>query len=154
MMMLPVVSMDGGHRPFPPRVSTFTRPFWDALAEGRMLTTRCRACGELGFPPRNICRGCWSRALEWVPLAAGGTLYSWTRVHVAPEAFRHAGAYAIGLVDLDDGVRLMCRLLGEPTADDLGRRVEMVVLAYDDGPLFGARRVGSSMPISTRPHDP
>jgi uncharacterized OB-fold protein len=123
-------------------VSAFTRPFWDALAEGRLTTTRCLACGSLGFPPRNLCRQCWGRELAWVPLAATGTLYSWTRVHVAPDAFRGAGAYAIGLVDLEDGVRLMCRLLGEPTADDLDRRVEMVVLAYADGPLFAARRIG------------
>jgi hypothetical protein len=36
----------------------------------------------------------------------------------------------------------MCRLLGYPTPDDLDRRVEMVVLAYADGPLFAARRIG------------
>lgn len=141
-MTLPLVSMDEACRPFPPRVSAFTRPFWDALAGGRLITTRCRDCGLQGFPPRNLCRGCWGRNLEWVPLAAGGTLYSWTRVHVAPEAFKQAGAYAIALVDLDDGVRLMCRLLGEPTLDDVGRRVEMVVMVYADGPLFAARRVG------------
>ena len=35
----------------------------------------------------------------------------------------------------------MCRMLGEVTADHLDRPVEMVVLRYDDGPLFGARVV-------------
>ena len=143
MKLLPVVSMEpAAPRPFPPRVSGFTRPFWDALAQGRLITTRCATCGTLGFPPRNVCRACWGRGLSWVPLASTGTLYSYTRVHVAPEAFRGAGPYSIGLIDLDDSVRLMCRLLGDPTPDDLDRRVEMVVLAYADGPLFAARRIG------------
>ena len=34
-------------RPWPPRVSTFTKPFWDALTEGRLLTTRGRTSGRM-----------------------------------------------------------------------------------------------------------
>ena len=135
---LPEVAM-AGPRPFPPRVSAFTRPFWDALADGRLTTTRCAACGTIGFPPRNLCRGCWSRDLRWTTLSAGGTLYSFTRVHVVPGAFRADAPYAIGLVDLDDGPRLMCRLVGEVGPGDLDRRTALVVLRYADGPLFGAR---------------
>ncbi len=128
-----------GDRPFPPRVSPFTRPFWQALAEGRLTTTRCAACGLAGFPPRPLCRGCWSREVRWEALAPRGTLYSFTRVHVVPGAFSADAPYAIGIVDLDDGPRLMCRLVGEVGVQDLDRPVEMVVLRYGDGPLFGAR---------------
>ncbi len=138
MSTLDAIPMDG-RRPFPPRVSAFTRPFWDALAQGRFTTTRCRDCGSLGFPPRNVCRACWGRALEWVTLTPRGRLYSYTRIHVAPGAFRADTPYAIGMVDLDDGVRLMCRLVGEVGPDDVDARLGLVVLAYADGPLFGAR---------------
>ena len=113
----------------------------DALDGGRLTTTRCVDCGALGFPPRNLCRGCWSRALVWTVLAPGGRLYTFTRVHVAPGAFRADAPYAIGMVDLDDGVRLMCRLVGDVEPDDVDARVEIVVLRYDDGALFGARIV-------------
>ncbi|HYF61104.1 MAG TPA: Zn-ribbon domain-containing OB-fold protein [Burkholderiaceae bacterium] len=130
-----------GPRPLAPRVSAFTRPFWDALAEGRLTTTRCRTCGRLGFPPRNLCRDCWGRDLEWATLSPRGTLYSFTRVHVVPGAFRADAPYAIGLVDLADGPRLMCRLVGEVGTGDLDGPVEMLVLRYEDGPLFGARVV-------------
>jgi len=135
---MPVVAMPGS-RPFPPRVSGFTRPFWDALAGGVLRTTRCGDCSAFSFPPRNLCRACWSRTVHWVDLAPRGRLYSFTRVHVVPGAFAADAPYAIGIVDLDDGVRLMCRMLGEVAAADLDRPVEMVVLRYDDGPLFGAR---------------
>lgn len=130
-----------GDRPFPPRVSSFTRPFWDALADGRLTTTRCEACGLPGFPPRPVCRACWSRAMRWETLAPGGTLYSFTRVHVVPGAFAADAPYAIGIVDLHAGPRLMCRLVGEVETRHLDGPVEMVVLRYRDGPLFGARPV-------------
>jgi hypothetical protein len=142
MSAMPAVVMEGD-RPFPPRVSAFTRPFWDALCAGRLLTTRCADCGTLGFPPRNLCRACWSRAVRWVELAPRGTLYSFTRVHVVPGAFRGDAPYAIGIVDLADGVRLMCRMVGDVATDDLDRPIEMVVLSYADGPLFGARVSGT-----------
>lgn len=137
MSALPEFTMTGA-RPFPPRVSAFTRPFWEALAQGRLITTRCTACGTLSFPPRNLCRECWSRNLEWVPLVPHGRLYSFTRVHVVPGAFSADAPYAIGIVDLADGVRLMCRMMGEVSAAHLDGPAQMAVLRYDDGPLFGA----------------
>ena len=138
MSVMPIVRMPGP-RPFPPRVSAFTRPFWDALAEARLRSTRCPACATFSFPPRNLCRACWSREVDWVDLLQRGTLYSFTRVHVVPAAFAADAPYAIGIVDLDAGPRLMCRLIGDIDVGNLGRAVEMVMLQYDDGPLFGAR---------------
>ncbi len=135
---LPEVRMIGP-RPFSPRVSGYTQPFWQALDEGRLLSTRCNACGQQSFPPRNLCRGCWSTSLQWVELSAKGTLYSFTRIHIAPQAFRSDAPYAIGIIDLEKGPRLMCRLIGEISAVHMGASVSMLVLRYDDGPLFGAR---------------
>ena len=127
-----------GKRPFPPRVSAFTRPFWDGLGEGRLRTTACRQCGRLSFPPRLVCRSCWSEDMDWRDLQPHGVLYSFTRVHVVPRAFLADALYDIGIVDLADGVRLMCRLIGEASQFVPDMPVEMVVPMYEDGPLFGA----------------
>ena len=137
-MTLARVSMPGA-RPFAPRVSAFSRRFWEGLREGRLLSTRCAQCGVVSFPPRNLCRACWATDVPWIELASLGTLYSFTRVHVAPGAFRGDTPYAIGIVDLDDGPRLMCRMIGEVGTQHLDQPVQMLVLDYDDGPLFGAR---------------
>ena len=128
-----------GTRPFPPRVSAFTRPFWEALQRGRLTTTQCAHCGTISFPPRNLCRHCWAQELRWILLGARGRLYSYTRVHVAPGAFRSDTPYAIGIIDLQHGPRLMCRMIDLVETRDLDGPVEMVVLQYQDGPLFGAR---------------
>lgn len=127
-----------GDRPFAPRVSAFTRPFWTGLADGQLRTTCCDACGVISFPPRNLCRACWARDVRWIDLSPSGRLYSFTRVHVVPGAFATDAPYAIGIVDIDRGPRLMCRMVGEVSADDLDSPVQMLVLRYDDGPLFGA----------------
>jgi len=136
-----------GPRPLAPRVSTFTRPFWDALAAGRLISTRCRQCGRVSFPPKPICRSCWSEDIDWIDLPSDGTLYSFTRVHVVPRAFLADALYDIGIVDLPNGVRLMCRLLDVGPDTGVGSAVRMVSAIYDDGPLFAARIVPSA-PLS------
>lgn len=128
-----------GVRPFPPRVSVFTRPFWDALSAGRLISTRCRQCGRVSFPPKPHCRSCWSEDIDWVDLPSEGSLYSFTRVHVVPRAFISDALYDIGIVDLPNGVRLMCRLLDAGPQTEVGSPVRMVSVIYEDGPLFAAR---------------
>ncbi|MFZ3120138.1 MAG: Zn-ribbon domain-containing OB-fold protein [Variovorax sp.] len=129
-----------GRRAYPPRVSAFTQPFWEGLVQGKWQTTCCDACGRQTFPPRLACPHCWSDQVRWSPLSARGTLYSWTRIHAAPAVFAAESPYAVGIVDLDSGVRLACRLLEAGPADwKPGMAVEMAVLQYEDGPLFAAR---------------
>ena len=127
-------------RAFPPRMTKFTQVFWHGLAAGRFETTRCASCGRFSFPPKPFCPHCWSREIAWVPLAGRGRLYSQTVVHAAPAAFQHEAPYRVGVVDLDEGIRIATRVLAdhEPALDVV---VEIVVLNYRDGPLFAARLV-------------
>lgn len=139
---LPRIDM-GGVRAYPPRRSGFTRTFWDGLSDGCWQTTCCNACGKATFPPKPVCPHCWSSDVDWKALGQRGTLYSWTRVHAAPAVFAAEAPYAVGIVDLDDHIRLACRLLEvEGRTLQVGMPVEMVWLAYQDGPLFAARPRG------------
>lgn len=129
-----------GHRSYPPRVSAFTQPFWDGLRQGHWQTTCCGQCGRQTFPPKPVCPHCWSTDVRWSELSTRGTLYSWTRVHAAPTAFAGEAPYAVGIVDLDTGIRLACRLVDDPGLKP-GLVVEMTVLQFEDGPLFAAKLV-------------
>lgn len=132
---------------YPPRVSEFTQVFWNSLRQGRWQTTCCQDCGRQTFPPKPVCPHCWSPRVAWKPLAATGTLYSWTRIHAAPTAFTGETPYAVGIVDLADGLRLACRLAETEGVDlAVGQPVEMIVLQYEDGPLFAARPVRGVTP--------
>jgi len=128
-----------GKRPYPPRVSQFTRTFWDALAERRLVTTRCRACSRATFPPKPFCPHCWSDEIKWGPLSPRGTVYSSTVMHAVPAHFQHEAPYRVGIVDLDDGIRIATRLVGIDQGFAVGARAQIVVLSYDDGPLFAAK---------------
>jgi uncharacterized OB-fold protein len=136
---LPVVPMSGALS-YPPRHSAFTQTFWKGLSEGRWQTSCCNSCNKITFPPKPVCPHCWSTEVSWKSIGATGTLYAWTRVHAAPAVFAHESPYAVGIVDLDDGLRLACRLTaaeGVELVPDM--RVEMVALQYEDGALFAAR---------------
>jgi uncharacterized OB-fold protein len=59
---------------------------------------------------------CHEHALEWAPASGEGRIHSFTIVHRAPtEAFRARVPYAIALVDLAEGFRMMMNV----EADDL-----------------------------------
>lgn len=127
-------------RAYPPRRTAFTSRFWDALVDGLFVTAACTACKKLTFPPKPICPHCWSDAMDWRTLSGRGTLYSSTVIHAAPAVFAAEAPIPVGIVDLDEGVRLATRLVAkEGRLPALDEAVEMVVLRYRDGPLFGAR---------------
>jgi hypothetical protein len=51
-----------------------------------------------------------SPELGWVELSGNGKLWSFTRIWAAPEIFQKEAPYIIGIIDLDEGLRLMSRL--------------------------------------------
>jgi uncharacterized OB-fold protein len=84
----------------------------------------CRHCATKAFPQREVCSACGSEAVEPVELSAGGKLYSFSEVHVAPKGF--AVPYVVAYVDLDDGVRLFGQVEGSADKLSIDQRVAVV----------------------------
>ena len=101
-----------------------------------MLTTRGQTSGRLTFPPKPFCPYDWGREVEWVELSGRGKLYSQTVIHAVPAVFVGETPIRNGIVDLNEGLRVAARILGEPSLD---AAMECVVLRYTDGPLFAFR---------------
>lgn len=141
-MTMPIVRMPG-NRPYPPRLTAFTTTFWNELAKGRFLLSRCEECGHRSFPPKRICPICWGRRIAWTEHHGGGALYSYTKVHAAPAYFQADLPFKVCVVDLQDGPRVATRLIGDNEKLPFGTTVELVTLQYDDGVLFAAKPVGS-----------
>lgn len=127
-----------GKAPQLPRESQLTRWFWQELGEGQFQTTRCRACNRVSFPPRPDCPACLASDMEWVPLATTGKVYTSTLIGAVPTQFIEAAPLPVGVIDLDDGVRLLCWLVEGAGRLPLDSPVEIVALRYEDGCLFGA----------------
>ncbi len=100
--------------PVPDAVST---PFWEGIAEGVLRIQHCQACGRYVFYPRAVCPHCTSVDLGWVEASGSGRIHSYTVVHRAPADYRDEIPYVVALVELDEGVRMMTRLVGVEPAD-------------------------------------
>jgi uncharacterized OB-fold protein len=98
-----------------------------------LIGTRCTSCGTHYFPKTLSCRNpqCLEKATQDVLLSREGTLYSYTVQHYQPPAlFRMAdwAPYAIGSVELPEGLRVMGMLTGcEPASLTIGMAVELTV---------------------------
>lgn len=83
-------------------------PFTQGLAAGRLRYQRCEACGSALTGQRYACTQCGSARLAWCDAVGTGTVYAVSAVHRAPtEAFRALAPYALVLVELDEGPRVM-----------------------------------------------
>lgn len=87
----------------------------------RLRASRDPGSGAVYFPPRRLAADGSLRRCELLDLTGRGTLYSWAIV----------GGVAYGQVDLDEGPRVQCVLVGEDHAIDAAYRVEFE--AGEDG---------------------
>ncbi len=77
----------------------------------RTEAAKCAKCGFVAFPPRLICPECGSRDFNPAKLAEKGKLLTYTIIRVPPAPFEDQAPYAVGLAELDDGVRLMAQVV-------------------------------------------
>jgi uncharacterized OB-fold protein len=111
-----------------PAITDAMRPFFAAARDHRLVVQRCVACGTLRFPAREICTQCVSRDVEWAPVAGRGTVFSYSIVHqVYDPGFASLVPYAVVIVELEEGVRLVSNLVDCRPADiRIGMPVEVV----------------------------
>jgi uncharacterized OB-fold protein len=88
-----------------------TRPYWDALNEGRLVIQRCGQCGKLRHYPRPVCDACYSMDVGWKEASGRGTVHSWTVAHHPFHiGFKRELPYVVVTVDLEEGVRMQAQL--------------------------------------------
>ncbi|WP_431269982.1 Zn-ribbon domain-containing OB-fold protein [Dankookia sp. P2] len=98
-----------------PEPTPESRPYWEGLAEGRLMLQRCADCGQVRHYPRPLCDACHSFATDWVEASGAATLHSWTVAHHPYHpAFRAELPYVLVTADLAEGVRLVAQLRGTP----------------------------------------
>ncbi|MFF7261993.1 Zn-ribbon domain-containing OB-fold protein [Streptomyces sp. NPDC008159] len=111
-----------------PEADAFSRTYWDAAAEGRLLVRRCGACGRAHHYPREFCPHCWSEDVRWEEASGRATLYTWSVVHrndLPP--FGERVPYVAAVVDLVEGPRMMTEVVECAAADlRVGMEVEAV----------------------------
>lgn len=124
------------------------RPFTDAsyeqyLNELRIMGSRCKKCGALALPPRPICVSCYSSEMEWFEFKGRGKLAAFTSITVAPpsmalQGFGRNNPYAVGVVDLEEGVKAVSRITGvdarKPEQIRVGMALRADFVSQGEGP--------------------
>ena len=96
-----------------PTPDDFTKPWWDAVGEGRLLLMRCSTCGEAHYYPRPFCPRCGADTVSWEEASGDATLYTWSVVHQNDlPPFNKRVPYVAAVVDLVEGPRMMTNVGG------------------------------------------
>jgi uncharacterized OB-fold protein len=123
------------------------RPFNDIsyerfLNEERLMGSRCRKCGVLSVPPRSVCTRCYGSEMEWVEMKGRGKLAAFTCIAIGPpfmieEGYDRKHPYVSGVVELEDGVRVVARIEGmdgtKPETIRIGAPLRMEFLHRGEG---------------------
>jgi uncharacterized OB-fold protein len=108
--------------------------FYSELAAGRIAYQLCGACGRAVWYPRVVCPDCGADRLAWHVSAGIGTVYSYTVLERAGHPVRREDVpYAVALVDLDEGIRILgnLALADDDGATPIGRRVTAAITRQD-----------------------
>ncbi len=100
-----------------PAPDSWSKEFWEACRDGRLVMQRCKPCRRFRFTPRPMCPHCRSLEWEYTAVSGRGKIYSWIVVHppVMP-AFKDRVPMAVVLVELEEDreLRMIGNLLGFP----------------------------------------
>jgi uncharacterized OB-fold protein len=94
-----------------PKPTPESRPFWEAAKKRQLLVQTCDDCGVTYFYPRPLCPSCLSRSVRWIEASGRGVLYSFVVNHRGPRKFPVEPPYVVGLVELEEGPRLMSHIV-------------------------------------------
>jgi uncharacterized OB-fold protein len=101
--------------------------YWREIPQRyRLEAAKCKNCGFVAFPPRQICPRCHSRSFETIALPDAGKIITYTIIRVPPQPFSDQAPYAVGIIELDNGVRLTGQIVDCAFEDlKIGQRVKI-----------------------------
>jgi uncharacterized protein len=89
-----------------------TAHFWQGTQAGELRLQRCDDCQHVYFPPRPFCPACACRSVSVFAASGAASLYSYVINHRPHPGFN--GPYAIAVVTLAEGPRMMANILNTP----------------------------------------
>jgi uncharacterized protein len=80
--------------------------FYKFLSQSKLMAGKCVKCGKIHLPPRPLCDNCYSKEFTWVNVSGKGKLVTYTVIHIAPQQFQALTPYAVGIVELENGLKI------------------------------------------------
>jgi uncharacterized OB-fold protein len=110
-----------------PVISRDTEFFWEGTRQGELRLQTCNSCGLLRHPPGPVCPSCHAMDRGYVVASGRGTIFSFL-VHHAPQMPGRELPVTIALVELEEGVRFVADVRGNPEGLAIG---DPVVVGWD-----------------------
>jgi hypothetical protein len=97
-----------------PKPTPETQHFWDGCKRGELILQRCKDTGRAYFPPRPFSPYTGSKNVETFRASGRATLYSYVINHRPAPGFEAEAPYAIAVVELAEGPRMMTNIVDCP----------------------------------------
>ena len=121
--------------PKPPRplpsVTQDNEFLYEGFKSGELRIQRCTSCQSLRHTPLPGCGECGSLDWDWIVSKGAGEIYSYVVVHY-PQVPSFDYPLPIGLIQLDEGTRIVANLDMDPDGVEIGMRVQARIHAFDD----------------------
>jgi uncharacterized OB-fold protein len=95
----------------PPQPRSFSKAYWDATREKRLIIQYDKRSGKYQFFPRATSIYDGHRDLDWREVSGKGEVFSYTIAYRARSPFQGHEPFAIGLVTLDERVNVMANIV-------------------------------------------
>lgn len=107
-----------------PAIDVWSKPFWDACAENRLIVQRCRGTGKTWFPASPRSPYDIHAEWDWVESTGRGTVQSWVVFHQKYfGGFADRIPYNVAMVLLDEGFVLQSNIDAPNDSIRIGQRV-------------------------------
>ena len=93
--------------------------FLKFLEQGKMMTTRCRKCGKIYFPPKMDCSVCGASEMDWIEIDEVGKLVAYSTVMYGPTGFENDVPYTIAVIRLPNGMQVFGRISNKIPVDNI-----------------------------------
>ncbi|UCF79668.1 MAG: Zn-ribbon domain-containing OB-fold protein [Candidatus Eiseniibacteriota bacterium] len=105
----------------------FPSRYWREIPQRyRLEAAKCTGCGKVSFPPRSKCPKCGGVEFDEARLPEKGVVKTFTIIRVAPSQFVEQAPYAVGIVELEGGVKITAQIVDCPLEDiKIGQKVRI-----------------------------
>lgn len=101
-----------------PIIDPLTAPYWEHAWNHQLSVQQCQHCGDLHFPPCEVCPVCLCDEQDWHIVSGRARLVSWVRFHRAYwDGYRNQLPYDVCLVQLEEGPLILSNFVSDVPAD-------------------------------------
>lgn len=117
-----------------PETQPWSKSFWEGTKQGKLLIQHCKDCNANIFYPRKVCPECWSKNMDWITASGKAKVYMFSTAYdmVEPKFIADL-PYTLAYVNLEEGIRMMTRIVECDPADiHIDMEVEVIFHKLND----------------------